>query len=154
MIIPRVHVHKDFNDPAMPYIQILVSTTFRLYRFLFRIQQNEFKTQSLFYNFSAHSISSIDATNTFAISLAQVDYGNIFVAPSGEAIFSFILPTNSVSCVQMPPVNKAILYNPASFNPSNQALPIKYELNQPNIVKRLWSGITRYSIKENLSIII
>jgi len=34
-------------------------------------------------------------------------------------------------------MNKAILYNPASFNPSNQALPIKYELNQPNIVKRL-----------------
>ena len=44
----------------------------------------------------------------------------------------------------MPPVSKALLYNVASQSSANTSLPTRFEINQPNIVKRLWSGITRY----------
>ena len=40
MIIPRVHIHKDFGDIAIPLVQILIATTFKLYRLTFKIQLN------------------------------------------------------------------------------------------------------------------
>lgn len=70
--------------------------------------------------------------NSYPISLVQVNYGDKFVAPNGKTIFSFILPTNSVCCVQKPAVDKVILYNSSTFNSNNQ----------PNIAKHLWSDIT------------
>jgi hypothetical protein len=107
----------------------------------------EYKNQSIFFNFSVHHLSNIDLSNSYQINLQQVDYGNIYVSPvTGEALFSFILPSNAVCCIQMPPVNKVSLYNTTTQVSSNQSMPVRFEINQPNMVKRLWSGITRYII--------
>lgn len=134
MIIPRIHIAKDFSNPNLPIIQILIATTFKLYRLSLKVQLNEFTTKSVFYNFNSSNLSNIDTNNSFDVTLQQVDYGNIFVTPAGEAIFSYILPNNSISCVRMSPINKTV-------SPSNP--PVKFELNQPSIVSRLWSGISR-----------
>lgn len=136
MIIPRIHIAKDFSNSNLPIIQILIATTFKLYRLSLKVQLNEFTTKSIFYNFNSSNLSNIDTNNSFDITLQQVDYGNIFVSPAGEAIFSYILPNNSISCVRMSPINKTI-------SPSYQNPPVKFELNQPSIVSRLWSGISR-----------
>ena len=88
-------------------------------------QKKEFKTQSIFYNFSVHNLSIIDPSNSYKINLQQVDYGSIFVTPAGEAIFSFISPTNSVCCIQMPPVSKALLYKVANQSSANTSLPTR-----------------------------
>lgn len=148
MIIPRVHVAKDFSDPAVPIIQILIATTFKLYRLTFKVQLQEFATKSIFYNFTNLHLANIDPSDSYKINLQQVDNGNIFVTPSGEAVFAYILQNNSVSCIQMPAVNKYELGRPSASTPQN--LPVKFELNQPSIVKRLWSGLSRYKhrIKE------
>lgn len=88
-------------------------------------------------------ISNVDSTNSFQINLSHVEYADIHVSPRGEALFAFILPNNSVCCVQMPSlINKSIV----SSSSNAQNLPFKFEINQPNIVKRLWSGITRFAI--------
>lgn len=144
MIIPRIHIEKDFRDPSLPIIQILIATTFKLYRLTFKVQLNELATKSIFYNFTNLNLSDIDPSNSYSINLQQVDYGNIFVTPNGEAIFAYILQNNSVCCVQMSPVNKMNLYDRSSNQMTGTPnLPIKFELNQPSIVSRLWSGISR-----------
>ncbi len=43
----------------------------------------------------------------------------------------------------MPPVDKAALYDPSNIPRQPLTMPTKFELNQPSIVKRLWSGISR-----------
>lgn len=152
MIIPRVHVHKDLSDPSLPIIQILLTTTAKLYRLVFRIHMHEYKNQSIFYNFSVSNLANIEASNSYQINLQQVDTANIYVSPTGDGLFSFLLPSHSVCCIQMPPINKASLYNTAQAA-SSQSMPIRYEINQPNIVKRLWSGITR-TAQDSQSILI
>lgn len=146
MIIPRIHIAKDFSDSNFPIIQILIATTFKLYRLSFKVPLNDFTTKSILYNFNSSDLSNIDTNNSCDITLQQVDYGNIFVTPVGEAIFSFILPNNSISCVRMSPINKKKLFDmnrSVAHAQSNQNLPVRFELNQPSIVSRLWSGISR-----------
>jgi hypothetical protein len=93
-------------------------------------------------------LTNIDQTNSYQINLSNVDFGEIHVTPRGEALFAFILQNSSICCVQMPPLNQRDMTPDKSTLQSigqNPNLPFKVELNQPNIVKRLWSGITRYN---------
>ena len=41
MIIPRVHITHDLSEPATPLIQVLVATTFKLYRLSFRVPPSD-----------------------------------------------------------------------------------------------------------------
>jgi hypothetical protein len=98
-------------------------------------------TTSIFSKMSSLDLTNIDLVNSFQINLSNVEFTDIYVNPYGEALFAFVLPNNSICCIQMP----ALINNLISNAPgTNQNLPIKFEINQPNIVKRLWSGITRY----------
>jgi hypothetical protein len=74
--------------------------------------------------------------NSFQINLSQVESCHSFVSEDGEAYFAFTMPNNSISCVKMQSTKANTINN-------TNLLPIKFEMNQPNIVKRLWSGITR-----------
>lgn len=62
-------------------------------------------------------------------------------------MFAFALPSNSVCCVQMPPIVYGVTSSnrPLITSANSQSLPIKFEINQPNLVKRLWSGFKRGS---------
>lgn len=86
---------------------------------------------------STMNFSNIEPINCYHVNLNQVDYTDIFVNKRGEAFFAFVLPNNSICCVQFPALNRSNQSNP-------QCIPIRFEINQPNIVKRLWSGITRF----------
>lgn len=87
--------------------------------------------------------TNIEAANTYALNLTHVESTDIFVNGRGEALFAFVLPTSAVCCVQMP----AQTTSSSSRLTSSNALttPIKFEINQPNLVKRLWSGLKRGS---------
>ena len=133
MIIPRVFVHME--ETSNPNIQVLVATTSKLYRFIFNINLNDFHTKSVFHGFSASNLSNIEPWNSFTINLQQVDKTDLTIARNGDALFGFVLSNHSLICIQMISPNKQ--------NVNSPLLPTRYELNQPNIVKRLWSGITR-----------
>lgn len=89
---------------------------------------------------SASDFTNIDAFNSYQINLSQVDNADIFVNHRNEALFAFVLPSSAVCCVQMPAPN---LPRPIISTPNTQNLPLKFEINQPNLVKRFWSGIKR-----------
>jgi hypothetical protein len=95
---------------------------------------------SIFSKMSSLDFTSIDLANSFQINLSNVDFTDIYVNPYGESLFAFVLPSNSICCIQMPALINNVISSAAN---ANQNLPFKFEINQPNIVKRLWSGITR-----------
>jgi hypothetical protein len=97
---------------------------------------------SVFSNMSASDFTNIDALNSFQINLSHVDQADIFVNPRGESLFAFVMPSNAVCCVQMP-TPSSNNQRPILATPNNQSLPVKFEINQPNLVKRFWSGIKR-----------
>lgn len=99
---------------------------------------------SIFANMSAIDLNNIDQLNSYPVNLSHVDYTDIYVNSKGEALFAFTLPNLSVCCVQMPSLTYPNSQHGSSMsNTNNQNLPFKFEINQPNLVKRLWSGITR-----------
>lgn len=99
---------------------------------------------SILSNLFTASFTNIDAANTFQLNLSHVDYTDIFVNSRGDALFAFVLPTNAVCCVQMPSTSS----RPLIGTSNNQNLPFKLEINQPNLVKRFWSGIKRTNNQE------
>lgn len=92
---------------------------------------------------SSSDFTTIDTANTFQVNLSQVEITDIFVNSRCEALFAFVLPTSAVCCVQFPPVSASNRSLATSGN--GQIAPIKFEINQPNLVKRFWSGIKRGS---------
>ena len=94
--------------------------------------------KSLLHTLTAAHLAHLDAASSCDVALAHVAHATLFVTPAGEALFSFLAPNSSVSCVRMPPLNSAAL-----LAPSAQSMPVRFELNQPSIVSRLWSGISR-----------
>ncbi|CAF0770482.1 unnamed protein product [Brachionus calyciflorus] len=143
MIIPKIHLYKhaesDTNSSNFNVI-VLVVTSSRLYRLIFKYNKNENNSNSLFSSMSSMTLSNVESSNTYQINLSQVESTDIFVNQRGETYFAFVLPNNSICCVQMPGFSRI---NHQQNNSQN--LPVKFEINQPNIVKRLWSGITRNS---------
>jgi hypothetical protein len=96
--------------------------------------------------------TNIDAVNSFQINLSSVEVTDIYVNHLGESLFAFVLPSNSICCIQMPALVTNYLVASSSSS-SNQTLPFKFEINQPNIVKRLWSGITRFVFLINILVL-
>ena len=109
--------------------------------------------------------------NTFAINLTHVEHCDMHVTARGEALFAFTQPNHAICCVQMPPppppASSSLAYATHGQQqqqqqqaeastlgvPSGQSASavLKVELNQPNIVKRLWSGITRQALSSSTS---
>ena len=86
----------------------------------------------------------MDPTNSYQINLQNVDYCDIYTNPTnGETLFGFLLANNSLCCIQMPSIFNTNINHHGQTGQSQNA-PVRFEINQPNIVKRLWSGITRY----------
>ena len=61
---------------------------------------------------------------------------------NGETYYGFLLQNGTLCCIHMCAVNSHFLSGLSAHNHQANA-PIRFELNQPNIVKRLWSGLTR-----------
>ena len=96
----------------------------------------------------------MDASNTFALNLSHVEQpADILVSSRGDALFAFVMPNSAVCCVQMPPSTAQVsssgrpLINTQNSGPT---LPFKFEINQPTLVKRLWSGLKRGSTAGSL----
>ena len=94
---------------------------------------------------SSLDFANINMMNSFQTNLNNVEFTDIYVNSQGESLFAFVLPNNSICCIQMPALSNS--------SATNQNLPYKFEINQPNIVKRLWSGITRVNQDASLSFV-
>jgi hypothetical protein len=96
---------------------------------------------SIFSNVSVTDLFNLDSSNSYQINLQNVDICDVYTNPSsGETVFGFLLPNNSVCCIQM---SSIFNMNMSHNSTASQNLPVRFEINQPNMVKRLWSGITR-----------
>ena len=102
---------------------------------------------SIFSEMNTADLFKCDPFNTLQMNLQLVEYGTIYVNHvTSDAYFAFTMQNNTLSCVKMPnvPPNYASMVARNGGSAANNAnLPSKFELNQANIVKRLWSGIRR-----------
>lgn len=100
---------------------------------------------------SSSTFTNIDVVNTYAVNLTQAEHTDIFVTSRGEALFGYAMASNVVTCIQMPTLGLVLSAGSqrgavSTTTPNTPGgLPFKFEINQPNLVKRFWSGIKRGS---------